>query len=55
MVESEELRRTPLHVKFKQIISAFQLGVGLGLLKRPKKDNDIESAESNWALLKTGC
>lgn len=53
-VEIRELRRTPLHMKLKQLISAFKLGVALGFLKYPKKDNDIESADSNWRSLKAG-
>ena len=44
------LQQTSLKTKFKQILSIFKLGVGLGLNR--KCDDDTSPVRLRWALLK---
>lgn len=53
-IETLELRRTPLRFKFKQIISVFQLGVGLNVVKNNVTDSDVAGVRSRWCILKAG-
>lgn len=54
-LEEKELRNTPLRVKFKQILSAFKLGVGLGLVKKQTTDKQTIEVRNRWCLLKARC
>ncbi len=53
-LENEELQRTSLHVKFKQILSIFKLGVGLNIVKKRITDEQTIRVRARWCLLKAG-
>lgn len=53
-LENEELQRTSLRVKFKQILSIFKLGVGLNIVKKRITDEQTIRVRARWCLLKAG-
>lgn len=53
-LEEKELRNTPSRVKFRQILSVFKLGVGLGLAKKQTTDKQTIEVRNRWCLLKAG-
>lgn len=53
-IENEELRRTSQRMKFRQIISIFNLGIGLGVAKKYPTDEQTIKARARWCLLKAG-
>lgn len=53
-LEEKELRSASLQVKFKQILSAFKLGVGLGLVRKQTTDKQTIEVRNRWRLLKAG-
>ncbi|GIW53800.1 MAG: hypothetical protein KatS3mg082_0204 [Nitrospiraceae bacterium] len=51
----EELRRTPIEVKFQQMDAAYRMAVGLGFLPRMKaeKRKTEHEVRRRWLRLKT--
>lgn len=53
-LENKELQRTPLRIKFKQILSIFKLGIGLNIVKKRTTDEQTIKVRARWCLLKAG-
>jgi hypothetical protein len=51
---AEELRRTPMEVKFQQMDAAYRMAVGLGFLQKMKavKQDTEDEVRRRWLRLK---
>ncbi|WHZ24899.1 MAG: hypothetical protein OJF47_004011 [Nitrospira sp.] len=53
-VLDEELRRTPMEVKFRKMDAAYRMAIGLGVLPRMKalKNRTVKEVRLRWLRLK---